>query len=230
MKKILLFIALFFTLSSVAMAAYKHQTIASAMIKHSNFVEIQKNIFVSPNTTSQQKKALLELIASAKKRIKNKFGEFTATPIIISSNDIDKLRYYVSNSYGAAHFTLSNAYIILGPNGQNIDVVSHELVHSEIYTRIGYFNRWLKLPVWFDEGVAMQVDHRKVYNNPPKTIKVKQLKYGWQFFSGNQQNHYAVAKHEVKKWLNASSDTAVYDLLTNIKNGGSFKKAYNNKK
>ena len=226
MKKIILFTTLFFTLSSVAVAAYKHQTIASVMIAHSDFVEIQKNIFISANTTTQQKKNLLALIEKAKKRINNKFGGFTATPIIISSNDMDKLKPYISNSYGATHFTLSNAYTIIGSDGQNLDVISHELVHAEIFKRIGYFKRWVNLPVWFDEGVAMQVDTRKAYNDPPPNIRINSLKYGWQFFRGNQTSHYALAKNEIKKWLETAGDTAPYELLSNMNNGVSFNNAY----
>lgn len=226
MKKTISFIALFFTLSSVAVAAYKHQTIASVMIAHSYFVEIQKNIFMPANTTTQQNKNLLALIEKAKKRINNKFGGFTATPIIISSNDMDKLKPYISNSYGATHFTLSNAYIIIGPDGKNLDVISHELVHAEIFKRIGYFKRWFNLPVWFDEGVAMQVDTRKAYNDPLQNIRINSLKYSWQFFRGNQRNNYALAKYEVKKWLKTAGDTAPYELLSNMNNGLSFNKAY----
>jgi hypothetical protein len=225
-KKSLLSISLFFILLSIAVAIYNHQTISSAFIAHSDFIEIQKNIFVSPDTTKKQQALLLTFIKQGKNRIRNKFGSFTANPVIISSTNPDKLKPYTNNHYGVTKITLFSAYIIIGSKGQSLDVISHELLHSELFTRIGFLNRWFKVPIWFDEGIAMQVDSRKGYNKPVKNTPINSLRYGWQFFRGDVQNHYALAKHEVAQWLKNTGDREFYKLLTDINNGHSFSEAY----
>lgn len=229
MKKIFFSIVLFFIISSVVIAAYKHETVASMLIEYSDFVEIGPNVFVSIDTSYEQKQQLLELLHNAKERVEKKFGEVTSLPIVIASYNMEKLSNYVSNTYGATHFTLTNAYIVLGTNGQNIDVVSHELVHAELFHRIGYFDRWFKIPLWFDEGMAMQVDLRERYNEPQINMDISELKYCWQFFRGNDEElrqHYSLAKHEIREWIKNKSDSSFYKLLNDINKGVSFHDAY----
>lgn len=227
MNKILLSITLFFVLSSIALSAYKHRLIASTLIKHSNYIEIEKDIFVSPETSEIQKKELLRLIQEAKNRINKKFGSYSALPIIISSQNKSKPRPYSNNSYGSTDFTLNKAYIVLGKNGHNLDVVSHELIHAELFQRVGYFNRWLEIPVWFDEGAAMQVDFRKKYMITPENKEsIKKLKTGRQFFAGNLTAHYSLAKYEVETWLKSYGNEAFYKLLNEVKNEKTFEESY----
>ena len=227
MKKTLLTLILFISLSSIAIAAFKHQLIASTLIKHSEFIQIDKDVFVSPDTSKVQQRELIELLQKAKARIINKFGSYTVSPIIIFSNDNKQLKTYSNNNYGNTDFTLNTAYIVVGENGKNIDVVSHELVHAELFHRIGYVNRWLQIPVWFDEGIAMQVDLRAKYANPTNTTTdIKKLKSVNEFYSGDISEHYSLAKFEIKNWLKEHGDEAFYKLLDEIKTGSSFQEAY----
>jgi aminopeptidase N len=51
-------------------------------------------------------------------------------------------------------------YIFIGPKGQNVDVIAHELMHAEMGVRVGYLADRHSLPIWFKEGFALQVDRR----------------------------------------------------------------------
>lgn len=44
------------------------------------------------------------------------------------------------------------AIILFGPNGQNLDVMAHELVHAELAHRSSALLRIYKIPSWFDEA------------------------------------------------------------------------------
>lgn len=230
-KKLLFSIAILFIVSSIAIAAYKHDLILCTLIEYSEYEEIIKGVFVSPDTTEEQKYQLLALLEDARKRIKKTYGDYTASPIVISSHNMEELKKYTNNNHASTKFTTDKAYVVLGEDGHNLDVVSHELVHAELFSRVGYFNRTFKIPVWFEEGIAMQVDLRGKYDKPPTTKKeITQLKYSWQFFKGDDDNltaHYSLAKDEVKNWLSGSGEQALYKLLDEIKNGKDFDELYN---
>lgn len=63
----------------------------------------------------------------------------------------------------AAHLTPFRLCLVFGPEVNNIDVVAHECALSEVYFRIGWLNHFLNIPIWFNERVALLVDHRKPY-------------------------------------------------------------------
>jgi len=234
MKKILLSVIILFVASSTAVAAYHSDFVVFSLIKFSDFEEIEKDIFVSPDTTSKQRVELLELVKNAKTRIRQKFGAFTASPIIISSHNINWRKKYTNNSYADAillPFKNNKAYIFIGENGHNLDVVAHELVHAEVFSYVGYINQLLEIPIWFNEGIAMQVDFRERYNAPLKSQKeLSQLKYGWQFFKGNSNEltaHYSIAKNEVNNWLNHTQKLSLNKFLKKLNNGKNFDDLYN---
>lgn len=119
------------------------------------------------------------------------------------------------------------ACVFVGPKGANVDVVAHELVHAGVFDRVGPWVRMMQIPVWFDEGLAMQVDHRDRYALPdnPDTAYVRHLNSPADFFVSDQQSlscHYASAKVEVARWLNAVGTHTVYGRLARRRSGESF--------
>jgi len=233
MKKIVIFILLFLIVSSVAVSSYNHKVIALKTIQYSTFKQIRKNVFVSPETTEKQKADLLNLLKKAEERIKNTFGSYTASPIIIASHNEVSRQKFSRKSYASAillPFSQSEAYVTIGENGHNLDIISHELLHAEVFHRLGYFNQIFKVPVWFNEGVAMQVDFREKYKSlSANNSDIKKLWYGWQFFKGDGETltyNYSSAKKEVELWLKNSKKEKLYSFLNKIKNGESFETLY----
>ena len=219
-------------LTTSAIAAYKYDTLACLFVDYSKFVQIDKNVYVSPDTTAQNRTELLSLIAQAKARVIAVYGQYSATPVIIAGRNMNSLGIFASNEYASTKFLPGRAYVVLGPKGHNIDVVAHELVHAQIFEHIGFWGRTLKLPVWFDEGAAMQVDYREKYNLIGiENVKLvgSELQYTWQFFQGDDKqltHHYARAKNEVHRWLRKVGHKGIIVLLNRIKQGESFDHVY----
>ncbi len=46
----------------------------------------------------------------------------------------------------------------------DINILSHEISHTVLYRKIGWYRLHFKIPTWFDEGLAMQVDDRDYYS------------------------------------------------------------------
>lgn len=170
-----------------------------------------------------------QLISEAKIRIQKTFGVPKSTPIVIFFNDPAVYWPLKLNEYGSTQFIGKKVCVFVGPKGQNIDVVAHELMHAEIAYRVGYWHRLTELPAWFDEGLAMQVDHRARYNlsNGIHTDNesVKKLWYARDFFVDDDEQltkNYASAKYEVARWVTGVGNNSVYSQLERIKNQESF--------
>jgi len=231
-KKILAIAAIALALSSVALAIYSHDVLACSLVGFSDFEKIEKNIYVAPATPMEERKQLLSLIAEAKGRVASTYGHLVSMPVVIAATGMDSLKWFSANEYASTKFLPGQAYIVLGPRGRSVDVIAHELVHSEIFEHAGYWVRSVHIPVWFDEGVAMQVDYRKKYDLPvakEKSSILDSLRYSWQFFKGDDvelTNHYAVAKTEVRSWLSRVGNGSVQSLLEKVKSGADFDEAY----
>lgn len=170
-----------------------------------------------------------QLISESRVRIKNTFGAPGAKPIVVFFNDANAFWPLRLNEYGSTQFIGSKVCVLIGPKGQNIDVVAHELMHAEIAAQVGYWNRLTRLPVWFDEGLAMQVDFRPQYvlrdGAGVSTRYVKKLRSISEFFvPGNifLTKNYASAKAEVALWVAAVGNKSVYSQLERVRVGEPF--------
>lgn len=228
LKRVALITATLLLISTSALSAYKYDTLACALVDYSTFVRIDTNVYVSPNTSAEDRRELLDLLAQAKARVMATYRRNSAAPIVISGRDMDSLGIFASNEYASAKFLPGRSYIVLGPKGHSVDVIAHELVHSEVFEVLGFWTRSLKLPVWFDEGVAMQVDYRKQYdaaNIVHDKLAVRELRYAWQFFRDDDNqltHHYASAKREVREWTKKVGHEGVFVLLNRMKHGERF--------
>ncbi|AWI04612.1 hypothetical protein [Clostridium drakei] len=209
-------------------------------ISFSDFKEISKNVYVEPDTSDGETSNILNTISKSKDTVAQLYGNFNAKPVFIISKDQSTLKKYgVENKTGATQKTIFGSYIVLGPNGLNTNVISHELTHSELAYRINK-SKITKVPVWFDEGMAMQVDNRTQYSeeqwvkktsNGAKVTNMKNLDSYAQFYASDlniRVLNYTLAKHEVHRWLSAVGQKGLSKLIEDVNNGCDFYKSYNN--
>jgi SpoVK/Ycf46/Vps4 family AAA+-type ATPase len=170
-----------------------------------------------------------QLVTDSRARIQQTFGSLKSNPLVVFFDELDTFWPFRPNEYGSTNFIGSKVCVIVGSKGQNIDVLSHELMHAEIADRVGYWRRFTELPVWFDEGLAMQVDYRTAYDLPTSESSeaddVKSLRTAREFFAANDATltkNYASAKTVVKKWVSDVGSTNVYSQLDRMRAGESF--------
>ena len=202
---------------------------ACALIDVVPFVRLPDGTFVEANSGNQDQSAVLELISGARTRIQKKFGTPRAQPIVVFFNNRHAFWPLRLNEYASTSFAGTRACVMVGPKGQNVDVVAHELMHAELFDRVGYWRRITQIPVWFDEGLAMQVDLRPRYVLPggasAKTRSVRTLENARDFFQSDDDLltwNYAAAKAEVAHWLADAGNASVYSRLERIHAGESF--------
>lgn len=189
-------------------------------------------------TDSDQKYPAIfeQLLSESRIRIQNTFGTPQSKPIVVFFNDPNTFWPLKLNEYGSTQFIGSKVCVMVGPKGQNPDVVAHELMHAEIANRVGYWHRFTQLPIWFDEGLAMQVDFRPRYDfhngAGGKSTNVKTLWSAREFFVPDGDlltKNYASAKAEVALWVAAVGNKSVYSQLERIRNGETFDAVINGK-
>jgi hypothetical protein len=176
---------------------------------------------------------LLQITSDARNRIENVFGRPESAPMIVFLDNSSRIGPFKLNTYGSTQFVGSRTCVMVGPQGRNIDVVAHELMHAELSQRVGHLNYLLEVPTWFDEGVAMQVDYRSRYSPTPEVAQrsgqVLTLTTGSSFFVADDDAltfNYASAKHEVAIWLSQVGTSSLYRQLARMKAGESFSEIY----
>jgi len=238
--KNILFRVLIFTVLFISLAAFAHSLVfphetRAILIDFSNFKR-DGRLYFHPDTPQEKIDSLHMLIAEGSERVEELFGQKTCYPkFIFCDREEDFLKYSMSSSIPAlAHLKLGS-YIVLGKDGVDIDIISHEISHAELYERLGFFKR-MAIPAWFDEGLAMLVDHRSYYSEENLRIKthdfknvpdVKAMNDLRRFQSGTREDimlHYMTAKYEMSKWY---SQEKLLQLIHDIKKGSSFHEAFN---
>jgi hypothetical protein len=207
---------------------------ACALIEFSGLEMLPDGTRIQTSSTNAERQAILEMQTQAKIRIENMFGAPRAKPLVVFLNNPATIFTFKSNGYGSTYFVGPRVCVIIGPQGTNVDVVAHELLHAELSERVGPWRRSSEIPAWFDEGLAMQVDFRSHYDSsqPVDSAELaspRALRSMDQFNAGNDEEitrHYARSKRVVAQWLEKIGCSNLYLRLERIRNGEHFETVF----
>ena len=117
------------------------------------------------------------------------------------------------------------AYVVIPGNMFDVNILSHEISHTVLYRKIGWYRLHFKIPTWFDEGLAMQVDDRDYYSIDTLLNKkaagiilpdVTQMDTPEKFHNGSTEQimlNYSTAKYVVHEWLAKNSLNAFIESI-----------------
>ncbi|MGB2739094.1 hypothetical protein [uncultured Pseudoalteromonas sp.] len=227
MRRIKIVVFACFLLVVLAGVFSQRHALACEAVGLTDYEQVAPNIFALPSVENIEE--VLRSILDGRQRVDSTFGEMIAIPkIVIVANKVEA-NNFGANSTATAYYTPMGTCIILGPKGQNVDVTAHELTHAEVGQRVGWLTHWLEIPVWFNEGVALIVDHRKPFLIENIDISqeaigsVKQLKSGRGFFGGtNTHENYVASRMAV----NNLEPLQLYQKLERVRNGESFESVF----
>lgn len=220
--------------STIAHAILLPQPTRCMVIGWYNF-ENKGDLYFRSDVSPQRVDSLLVLIEQANKRVASFYGKLTTHPTYIyCDRDEDFLLFGAPFITPAAAVMPLKAYVVIGREGINLDIIAHEIAHTELFDRLGPLDR-MKIPVWFDEGLAMQVDYRSYYSTEDLLSKVgdignvpdvRQLK-GIQEFAGVDREtvllNYAAARYTVGQWY---APEKLSRFIDSINEGMTFDEAY----
>lgn len=124
--------------------------------------------------------------------------------------------------------------VLLSPRANTKVALAHELSHTELHTRLG--PRMFAVPIWFDEGLAVNISDDPRYLAPPGSDtrctvpRPKRMPLNgatWVSATEASNTPYAEAACLVSIWLQEQgSVNGVLKLVSDIKAGVPFSRAY----
>ena len=241
-KKVLRTVLIVLPILIIIVAVYFFQFTRSYMKTvpyRPSFEKLADNIYVNKGNSLSQNE-ILSLYEQAKERDSAFYGELQSLDdIIIILCDDPKISSKIGEkdtitTYGRK----TKSYICISNEYFNIDILSHELTHAELHTRLTK-DALEKLPVWFNEGLATQNDYREKYseeewvkqtNNGEKALPLEDMDTSSEFYAGTyeeKQFRYMNAKHEVAEWMAAHGQEGLIDLIERLNTGEEFDSIYN---
>lgn len=214
---------------ALAGAFFQRHSLACELLPVLNHPKIGDGVYFAGTPNAEEAAEILRLVTEARKRIEASYGAPVAIPRVVVTPTREAARRWGSNETASMHRAPHRACVVIGPEGQNVDVIAHELLHAEIMHRIGLVRFLTEIPVWFDEGAALTVDYRAPFL--PENIElsesdvqaVKHLVKGRDFFSGDVRKHYQAARLAVESLVDAAS---FFHDLERIANGESFEQVF----
>lgn len=214
-------------LAPVGLAVAQPHAAACAMMRVMPLERLPGGTYADAGVSAVERRAAIDARAAALRRIATRFGNARSQPLVVHVAAAGALWPFTYNSFGSTDFLLGRTCIVLGPDGRNVDVTAHELLHAEIADRLGFFARWRRLPVWFDEGAAMQVDDRAAFDSPPSVgeTSIQDRDTAASFFAvppDRLTDNYAQAKRIVAAWLQKTGRQDFYRRLKLLRQGQTF--------
>ena len=162
----------------------------------------------------------MQEIGAARARVAEYLGSLRASPRIVASKDAT-----------GTYMTPFCDCIVLGPRGRNVDVISHELVHTELNARVGFLRRTFSIPTWFDEGMALHADLRPAYGeeayqkatrNGQTAPRLRDLDTAKKVHASSYVS-YLTARHEFERWYAVKGRDGLLGLMDAVRGGRGFR-------
>ena len=241
-KKILLTVILPLLLLLLAAAVYFFQFTGEYRLTvpyRPNFQEIAPRIYMNKGNAMSPEEALA-VFEEAKARNTAFFGEMQGLDdVTLIICDDPKIAKKIGEKDTTTYtFPQKKEYTCISNEWYNVDVVAHELTHTELHYHLKTRKARLSLPTWFDEGVATQNDYREQYSyenwveqtdNGKNAVAIEDMDTPSEFYAGEAEDRrfrYMCAKHEIAVWLEQHSVQELLALADAVNSGGDFNELY----
>lgn len=232
LKRVVMMLIALFILSTVAHALILPRQSRCLLINLYDF-EQTAGVYHRPATPADTLALLQQLIDSGQQRVSGLFGSPAREVKLMYCSQPGDYQDFGSpyGSPAVTHMHLG-ATVVISPDGLNADVVAHELAHAALFEQVGMLRNQLEVPLWFHEGLAMQLDQRPQFSESrlrelsadlSELPDLSQLQKSKDFLSGNIALNYATARYVVGQWYSLAR---LQLLIRELKAGTSFEDAY----
>ncbi|MFO0594614.1 MAG: hypothetical protein U0228_04905 [Myxococcaceae bacterium] len=213
-----------------ALFVSERRALAASLVGFSSLEPVAPGVWVDPEMPAAQRAQVLTWVTDAAAQLDAFYGSTRAPRRIILGSRMDRLGPFANNEYGSTLYSPLGATVVIGPEGLNADVITHELAHAELFARLGWWRNLVAMPVWFDEGLAMQFDHRERYGAEAYRaleqrgglVPLTSLWSGAQFFDEHAADHYVQVKHDVAECLSRAGPEGLRAVIDRVAAGGDF--------
>ena len=206
--------------------------ISRAFVASGGYEQIDPGVYAPASLSAVGRAQALANLAAARDRIAALYGAPRARPVtILAADDREAARFGLADGVpGTAFVTAVGTHVVLNLAQFSVDVAAHELTHAELADRLGFWTRMTRLPVWLDEGLALQLDWRGPYQvdcaaiGPERIRAVQAYDTARQFWRGDRDTivgHYQAAKCAAAEVLARHPPRDLYVSLTRLRRGES---------
>ncbi|WP_266367391.1 hypothetical protein [Tellurirhabdus rosea] len=244
---------LFFLIIPLAVLAVFPHIIRCQFIGYApDFQRIAPGVYVSRDTPPRQRAFLLFEIRQAERRLASLWqSPRRGRAAVIFCQTPEQYERYCRGSEGAGcslGTPWGDAWIVINPYGRNPDVLAHEMCHDELYQRLGWLTSQRQIPQWFNEGLALMLDHRfttardslqrfRDYHDEWQyltrgqqfVLELEEMESMRDFFGGGPQHvmlAYMTAGREVARWLSIVGRPGLQQLTDAVAAGNDFGTTY----
>lgn len=229
MRKLFFLVLLAATSFLLAGTFFQRHALACDLLPVLDYQDIGAGMFVVSGTPENEIDALKGFVESASARIESTYGSPTSEPRILVASSAEMAASWGANETASMHRMPWRSCIVIGPEGKNVDVIAHELLHAEIQHRVGFWRLLREIPIWFDEGAALTLDYREPFL--PQNIRltdvqvqaVQDLASARAFFSGDIRANYQAARMAVEPLI---ENDRFFDDLHRVRAGESFEAVF----
>lgn len=181
-------------------------------------MRIASNIYVDPNMSVPQRTELLKTVKKSKESIHTFFGGTKSTPKIYACSTRKCFKKF-GGVYANAK-TINDDTVYLSNKGQNKTTITHELAHAEFNKRLGK-SHWNKVPMWFDEGLAVLICKNPKYTHKVPSMPLNKLETHDQWLDAIRDDKpvYNIARQAMENWYNGVGSKGLHELIHRLKKG-----------
>jgi hypothetical protein len=183
---------------------------------------IAPNIYVDTQMSAQQKQLFLQVVKQSKIEISDFFGGLKSNPYIYACSTQSCFRKFGGISAKAK--AIGDNKVLLSSRGLDKTTLSHELAHVELHKRLGNPELWNKVPMWFDEGLAVMACHDSRYSKIVPMMPLDELVSQNQWVHAVRSNKpaYNVAKQAVESWYHTAGTSGLQSMIIRMQRGEGF--------
>ncbi|MEE9351870.1 MAG: hypothetical protein V3U78_06385 [Thiotrichaceae bacterium] len=202
------------------LSACSHTTSHTA--SNQGMVCIAPNIYVDSEMSAQQRQQFLQTVKQSKAEISHFFGGMKSSPDIYACTT--KPCFSKFGGVPAKAKSIDDKKVLLSSRGLDKTTLTHELAHIELHKRLGSRKVWNKIPMWFDEGLAVMACKDTRYAKSVPMMPLSELVSQDQWVSAVRSNKpaYSVAKQAVEAWYNNAGAKGLKLMVTRMQQGQSF--------
>jgi hypothetical protein len=197
--------------------------------------------------TQEQRGHMLLMRDEARARLSEVMSEVRSNPVLVFCVTAACYQGFGGGTPRAK--TFGDHRVLMGPDGMTTAYLAHEWWHAELYARLGFWS-WQKVPVWFNEGVAVWVSQDPRYGEdmyqrvlaqgiePPSLKELEGLdgfnaairRYGDHLWASRPADAvtvvYPAAAHEVNRWIGLVGVSGLRALVEGVRRGQDFHALY----
>jgi len=187
---------------------------------------IKKNIYVDSSMTEAQRRQFLQMVKQSKHEISRFFGGTHSNPRIYAC--VTKSCFRRFGGLPARAKAIGDDAVLLSSKGLDKTTLTHELAHVEFHKRLGGAKSWNRVPMWFDEGLALLACDDPQFKKTEAKVPLKRLVSREQWVSAIRARLpvYSVARQAVQRWYKKAGTDGLQTMIAQLQKGDSFSSSF----